>query len=41
MESSWGVSRAFFESVTLGAFAVMVLAGVVFWAIGTRGRRRA
>jgi len=40
MESNWGVSRVFFESVTLGAFAVMVLAGVVFWAIGARGRRR-
>jgi hypothetical protein len=40
MESNWGVSRMFFESVTLGAFAVMVLVGVVFWAIGARGRRR-
>ena len=40
MSSNWGVSRVFFESVTLGAFAVMVLAGVVFWAIGARDRRR-
>jgi glutamate:GABA antiporter len=40
MESSWGVSRVFFESVTLGAFVVMVLVGVLFWAIGANGRRR-
>jgi len=40
MASNWGVSRVFFESVTLGAFAVMVLAGVVFWAVGVRGRGR-
>jgi hypothetical protein len=40
IESSWGVSRAFFESVTLGAFAVMVALGVAFWAIGARNRRR-
>jgi amino acid transporter len=40
IESSWGVSRAFFESVTLGAFGVMVALGVVFWAIGALGRRR-
>jgi glutamate:GABA antiporter len=41
MSSNWGVSRAFFESVTLGAFAVMVLAGVVFCGltgeVGTYG----
>ena len=34
MQDSWGVSRLFFETVTLGAFAVMVLVGVVFWWIG-------
>jgi hypothetical protein len=39
-EASWGVSRAFFEWVTLGAFGVMVLLGVVFWAIGARNIRR-
>jgi glutamate:GABA antiporter len=40
IEASWGVSRAFFESVTLGAFAVMVAVGVAFWAIGSANRRR-
>ncbi len=40
VEASWGVSRAFFESATLGAFGVMVLLGVVFWAIGARNLRR-
>jgi hypothetical protein len=33
------VSRVFFESVTLGALAVMVAIGVVFWAIGAGNRR--
>jgi len=40
VEASWGVSRAFFEWVTLGAFGGMVLLGVVFWAIGARNVRR-
>ena len=40
VESSFGVSRVFFESVTLGAFGVMVAVGVAFWAIGARNRRR-
>ena len=40
IESSWGVSRVFFESVTLGAFGVMIAVGVVFWAVGALGRRR-
>ncbi len=40
IESSWGVSRVFFESVTLGAFAVMIAPGVVFWAVGSLDRRR-
>jgi glutamate:GABA antiporter len=40
IESSWGVSRVFFESVTLGAFGVMIALGVVFWAVGSIGRRR-
>jgi glutamate:GABA antiporter len=40
IESSFGVSRVFFESVTLGAFGVMVLLGVLFWAVGSRDRRR-
>jgi glutamate:GABA antiporter len=40
IEDNWGVSRAFFEWVTLGSFAVMVLVGVLFWAIGRADRRR-
>src|SRR5581483_665676 len=40
IRASWGVSRAFFESVTLGSFAVLVLIGVVFWRIGERNRAR-
>jgi hypothetical protein len=40
VQASWGVSRAFFEWATLGAFVVMVLLGVVFWAIGARNLRR-
>jgi amino acid transporter len=40
VEAHWGVSRTFFEAVTLGAFGAMVLLGVVFWALGERSRRR-
>jgi amino acid transporter len=40
IKANWGVSRVFFESVTLGAFAVMAGVGVLFWAIGALGRRR-
>jgi glutamate:GABA antiporter len=40
VESSWGVSRVFFETVTLGSLAVMIALGLVFWAIGERNRRR-
>jgi amino acid transporter len=40
VQASWGVSRAFFEWVTLGSLAVMVALGLVFWAIGERARRR-
>jgi glutamate:GABA antiporter len=40
VESSWGVSRPFFEWVTLGAFGAMVLLGLVFWAIGAWNVRR-
>jgi amino acid transporter len=39
IESSWGVSRVFFEVVTLGSLAVMVALGLVFWALGERKRR--
>jgi glutamate:GABA antiporter len=40
VQASWGVSRPFFEWVTLGAFSAMVLLGVVFWAVGASNVRR-
>jgi len=40
IEDNWGVSRAFFEWVTLGSLAAMVLVGVLVWAIGRADRRR-
>jgi glutamate:GABA antiporter len=40
VESSWGVSRAFFEWVTLGSLVVMIGLGLVFWGIGERARKR-
>jgi hypothetical protein len=40
VKASWGVSRPFFEWVTLGAFGAMVLLGIVFWAVGARNVRR-
>ena len=39
IESSYGVSRAYFEWTTLGSFAVMVGVGVLFWALGERKLR--
>jgi amino acid transporter len=36
IESSWGVSRAYFEEVTLGSLAVMILLAIVFWWFGRR-----
>ena len=39
IKSSWGVSRVFFESVTLGSLAVMIAVGLAFWALGERKRR--
>jgi amino acid transporter len=36
LEYNWGVSRGFFEAVTLGALAFFVLTGLVFWLIGKR-----
>ena len=39
VETSWGVSRTFFEEVTLGSFAMVVMLGLAFWAIGGRKRR--
>ena len=40
MESNWGVSRPFFEWVTIGSLLVMIALGLVFWGIGERARRR-
>jgi len=40
MKDNWGVSRTFFEVTTLGTFVVIVLVGVVFWAIGRRNLRK-
>jgi len=40
IKRSSGVSRVFFESVTLGVFGIMVLLGGVFWAVGAANRRR-
>jgi glutamate:GABA antiporter len=36
IEDSWGVSRAFFETVTLGTLAFFFVTGAVFWLIGRR-----
>ncbi len=40
IQSSFGVSRSFFEGVTLGTFGVVVVLAVVFWAIGNLDRRK-
>jgi glutamate:GABA antiporter len=40
MQDNWGVSRSFFEVVTLGTFCTMVLIGVLFWAVGRRNLRK-
>jgi len=39
IESSYSVSRPFFEWVTLGSMAVMIGLGLVFWVIGERQRK--
>jgi len=39
IESSWGVSRSFFEWTTLGSLVVIVLLGLLFWRLGERKRR--
>lgn len=39
IESSWNVSRAFFEWVTLGSMVAMVLLGLLFWVLGERKRK--
>jgi glutamate:GABA antiporter len=39
VKASWGVSRVFFEVVTLGSLLVMIGLGLVFWLVGERNRR--
>ncbi len=39
IQSSWGVSRAFFEWSTIGSLAVMVAIALVFWLLGERNLR--
>jgi len=39
VQASWGVSRAFFEWVTLSSLLVMIALGLLFWALGERKRR--
>ena len=34
--SSWGTSRVFFETVTLGTLAAVIVMALIFWAIGKR-----
>jgi len=36
IQDNWGVSRGFFEAVTLGSLAFFILTGIVFWLIGRR-----
>ena len=40
VQASWGVSRPFFEAVTLGSLGVIVAIGLVCSAVGARSRRR-
>ena len=40
MQDNWGVSRAYFESVTLGTFGVIILIAVLFWLNGRRNLSR-
>jgi hypothetical protein len=40
MQSEWGVSRARFETFTLGTLAVIVVFAVVMYALGAEVRRR-
>ena len=37
---SWGTSRVFFETVTLGTLAAVIVMALVFWAIGKRNLAR-
>ncbi len=40
IEDSWGVSRVFFEVVTLGTLAFFIATGIVFWLVGKRNLTR-
>jgi glutamate:GABA antiporter len=40
ISDSWSVSRMFFETVTLGTVAAIVLLAVAFWYYGKRERKR-
>jgi amino acid transporter len=40
MQANWGTSRLFFESVTLGSLAVVVVLSLVFYAVGRRNVAR-
>lgn len=39
IESGFGVSRVYFESVTLGTFAAVIVLAVIFWHVGRRDIR--
>ena len=39
IEDSFGVSRVYFESVTLGTFVAVIVLAVIFWLIGRRDIR--
>ena len=40
MDYNWGVSRAYFETVTLGIVGFFMLMAVAFWAIGRRSVKK-
>jgi len=40
MQANWGTSRLFFESVTLGSLAAVIVLALVFYAIGKRNLAR-
>jgi len=40
MQANWGTSRLFFESVTLGSLAAVIVLSLVFYAVGKRNLAR-
>jgi amino acid transporter len=40
IEYNWGVTRVYFETVTLGSVGVLLLLAVVFWAWGKRNIKK-